>query len=364
MDIRALMSKLQSIESMTKVMEAGEDPAAVIQKYTDMGKKPTADMPAFIDPKDGKVKYVDKGNARMGGEPEIKVMPSDWIKRYAPDLADALAAQGGNKQGYGAQQKAGIGAGIFGSDWKGIGSFDQGTKVNTAQAGADSRSNKFIADKLKQLTDLVGKLKTPSAGNTDPTTGKIDYSLGGGGAKLKLSAMEDVQFSSSIARSLLESFDLDEADAPTFAQDVAARKAAMQPGGATEKQPGLPASQDGSVARIAGQAATDSVAAPAGGPKDDIVKELQAVMAELADTGDNPEVAKALADAQAAIDAYKKANTKPTGSAALDPARNPDPATNIPGGQSAGGDGVDPTKGDRAKKIARMKELLAKAGAK
>jgi hypothetical protein len=313
MDIRALMSKLQSIESMTKVMEAGEDPAAVIQKYTDMGKKPTAQMPAFIDPKDGKVKYVDQGNARNGGDPEIKVMPTDWIKRYAPDLADALAAQGGNKKGYGAQEKSGLGAGIFGSDWKGIGSFDRGTKVNVAQAGADSRSAKFITDKLAQLTDLVGKLKTPAAGNTDSSTGKIDYSLTGG-TKPKLGAMEGINFSSSIANTIAESFGiaLDEADSI----------------------------------------------------KDDLVKQIQAVMAELADTGDSPEVSKALSDAQAAIDAYQK--SKPTGSAALDPARNSDPATNIPGGPetAVGGDGVDPTKGDRAKKIARMKELLAKAGAK
>lgn len=307
MDIRALMSKLQSIESMTKVMEAGEDPAAVIQKYTDMGKKPTAQMPAFIDPKDGKVKYVDQGNARNGGDPEIKVMPTDWIKRYAPDLADALAAQGGNKKGYGAQEKSGLGAGIFGSDWKGIGSFDRGTKVNVAQAGADSRSAKFITDKLAQLTDLVGKLKTPAAGNTDSSTGKIDYSLTGG-TKPKLGAMEGINFSSSIANTIAESFGiaLDEADSI----------------------------------------------------KDDLVKQIQAVMAELADTGDSPEVSKALSDAQAAIDAYQKSNTKPADTTGVG---------RVPGAAHDGQGGTTPSAGgagDRAKKIARMKELLAKAGAK
>ena len=98
MDLRSLISKIDRLNE-------AEDPAAVIQKYTDMGKSPTAQMPAFIDPKDGKVKYMDAGNARMGGQPEVKVMPSDWIKKYAPDLADALAAQGGNKQGYGAQDQ-------------------------------------------------------------------------------------------------------------------------------------------------------------------------------------------------------------------------------------------------------------------
>ena len=96
MDLRALINRMDQLSE-------AEDPAAVIAKYQEMGKKPTADMPAFIDPKDGKVKYMDKGNASMGQQPQIKTMPSDWIKRYAPDLAAALAAQGGNKAAYGAQ---------------------------------------------------------------------------------------------------------------------------------------------------------------------------------------------------------------------------------------------------------------------
>jgi hypothetical protein len=137
---------------MDQLSEA-EDPASVIAKYQEMGKKPTADMPAFIDPKDGKVKYMDNANASMGQRPEVKVMPSDWIKRYAPDLAAALAAQGGDKAAYGAQEKGGL----FGI--KGLGNFDKGTKVNTTQAGADITSAAVIADLVKQATPLLDKLE-------------------------------------------------------------------------------------------------------------------------------------------------------------------------------------------------------------
>jgi hypothetical protein len=146
MDIRSLMLKMDQLSE-------AEDPASVIAKYQEMGKKPTADMPAFIDPKDGKVKYMDNANASMGQSPEIKVMPSDWIKRYAPDLAAALAAQGGDKAAYGAQEKGGL----FGI--KGLGNFDKGTKVNTTQAGADATSAAVIADLVKQATPLLDKLE-------------------------------------------------------------------------------------------------------------------------------------------------------------------------------------------------------------
>lgn len=268
MDIKTLMSTLQSIESMTKINEA-DDPAAVIQKYTDMGKKPTADMPAFIDPKDGKVKYMDQGNG-MGGQPQIKTMPSDWIQRYAPDLAAALAAQGGNKQGYGSQQKGGL----FGI--KGLGNFDQGTKVNTAQAGADATSAKFKTDKLKQLNDLIAKLDAETkGGNTDPALGKIDYSLAGGmqggvGLKLKESLIREF------------GFDLDEAESPEVAKAQAASNTA-------------PAA---------------AAPAPAG---NDLVSQLQAVMKELSDLGNDPEVAKALQTAQQSIEASQKAKAAKAG---------------------------------------------------
>ena len=148
MNIRDLMNKLDTIN------EAG-NPDEVIAKYTD---KP--DLPAFIDSKDGKVKYMDRAGGEMGGAPQAKVMPTDWIKRYAPDLADAIAAKGGNASAYGKQEKKGL----FGIN--GLGSFDQGTTVNTKQAGADATSRTVNAANLTKLNDLVSKLqaslKTPA----------------------------------------------------------------------------------------------------------------------------------------------------------------------------------------------------------
>lgn len=198
MDLRALINRMDQLSE-------AEDPAAVIAKYQEMGKKPTADMPAFIDPKDGKVKYMDNGNARMGGQPEIKVMPSDWIKRYAPDLAAALAAQGGNKAAYGNQEKGGL----FGI--KGLGNFDKGTSVNTAQAGADTFSAAFVKDIVAKITPLLDKVEKKA--------GVVNYSLGGSGSSgpgIKLpGATEGLNFKSGIAKVLAESlgYQLDEAEA-------------------------------------------------------------------------------------------------------------------------------------------------------
>lgn len=175
MDLRDLMNKLDHLNE-------AEDPTAVIAKYQEMGKNPTAQMPAFIDPKDGQVKYIDPASDPMGmGQGQAKVMPSDWIQRYAPDLAAALAATGGNKAAYGQGQQG---------NFLGF-KFDKGTKVNTTQAGADASSAKFIKDNLAKLQELLAKLQAskPGSGNTDPTVGKVDYSLkapsSGTGIKLK-----------------------------------------------------------------------------------------------------------------------------------------------------------------------------------
>lgn len=197
MDLRALINRMDQLSE-------AEDPAAVIAKYQEMGKKPTVDMPAFIDPKDGKVKYMDRGNQSMGQQPQVKVMPSDWIKRYAPDLAAALAAQGGNKAAYGTQEKGGL----FGI--KGLGDFDKGTAVNTAQAGADTFSAAFVKDMVAKITPLLDKVEKKA--------GVVNYSLGGSSSApgLKLpGATEGLNFKSGIAKVLAESlgYQLDEAEA-------------------------------------------------------------------------------------------------------------------------------------------------------
>jgi hypothetical protein len=189
MDLQKLIARMDQLSE-------AEDPASVIAKYQEMGKNPTADMPAFIDPKDGKVKYMDNANASMGQRPEVKVMPSDWIKRYAPDLAAALAAQGGDKAAYGAQEKGGL----FGI--KGLGNFDKGTKVNTTQAGADITSAAVIADLVKQATPLLDKLEQKYA-------------------SLK---KENFNYTSGIARALAESvgYELTDAVSPEVTKAQAA----------------------------------------------------------------------------------------------------------------------------------------------
>jgi hypothetical protein len=298
MDIRSLISKLENIDSLNRapVVEA-DDPEAVIAKYTDH-----PELPAYIDSKDGKVKYMD--NNMDTGQKSPKVMPTDWIERYAPDLAAALKAQGGNQQGYGAQQKGGL----FGI--KGLGNFDQGTTVNTKQAGADASSKKYKADKLKQLSDLVAKLNAEGGGNTDPTVGKVDYSLGGGsapGMKLKESILREF------------GYEVDEGGITLGADGK------VDPNGHTpEKQMAL------------NKMVGDNMNAAAG--KDAIIKQIQAIMAELGQPEEayasDPDVIKALGIAQKAIDAASK---KP------DVAKPTD----------------DKSKG-MAAKIARLKELIRK----
>jgi len=315
MDIRSLISVLENIESLNRapVVEA-EDPAAVIAKYTD---KP--DMPAYIDSKDGKVKYMDN-NMDRGRAGQAKVMPTDWIERYAPDLAAALRAQGGNQQGYGAQQKGGL----FGI--KGLGNFDQGTTVNTKQAGADASSKSYKADKLKQLSDLVAKLNAEGGGNTDPTVGKVDYSLGGGsspGMKLKESILREF------------GYEVDEGGITLGADGK------VDPNGHTpEKQMAL--------SKMVG----DNMNAAAG--KDAIIKQIQAIMAELGQSDQayatDPDVIKALGIAQKAIDAASK---KP------DAAK---PTTDTPVAGKPDATAAANSSGEAVgKSLQRFKELLAKA---
>ena len=313
MDIRSLISKLENIDSLNRapVVEA-DDPEAVIAKYTDH-----PELPAYIDSKDGKVKYMD--NNMDTGQKSPKVMPTDWIERYAPDLAAALKAQGGNQQGYGAQQKGGL----FGI--KGLGNFDQGTTVNTKQAGADASSKSYKADKLKQLSDLVAKLNAEGGGNTDPTVGKVDYSLGGGsapGMKLKESILREF------------GYEVDEGGITLGADGK------VDPNGHTpEKQMAL------------NKMVGDNMNAAAG--KDAIIKQIQAIMAELGQPeqayASDPDVIKALGIAQKAIDAASK---KPD-------VAKPTTDTPVPGKTDAVTPTDDKSKG-MAAKIARLKELIRK----
>lgn len=131
---------------------------------------------------------------------------------------------------------------------------DQAAATNTAIDGAATRSNEFIAQKLKQLTDLVAKLK--------------------GGAPVA----ESIKIS---AKSLVESLGY-----------------TLYEGGVT-----LPAA-DGSTPPGAHTGA-DQVALNQSMGKKALIQQIQALMGELADIED-PAVHAALADAQAAIDGRGK----------------------------------------------------------
>jgi len=166
MDIKDILTKLSTISeapvtdgsgnpvtttSTGTNPAAGGDDIATIKKYVDNTKGE-----AFIDSKDGMVKYMDVIGARdTGGTPQPKVMPSDWIQRYAPDLAKALASTGAGQA---------VKGGPFGMK------LDQGTKVDLAKlqqgaapAGTTTGPKGSSADAVKKLQDLVAKLEASLA---------------------------------------------------------------------------------------------------------------------------------------------------------------------------------------------------------
>ena len=371
MDIRSLISKLENIDSLNRATVAeAEDPAAVITKYQEMGKNPTPDMPAFIDPKDGKVKYMDRGND-MTGLPQTKIMPSDWIQRYAPDLAAALAAQGGNQKGYGAQQKGGL----FGI--KGLGNFDQGTTVNTKQAAGDADFNKTVGPKLQQIKDLTAKLNAEGGGNTDPTVGKVDYSLGGGqGINFKSAGQADLmqvnnpEYVARRAAALQKpGAVVGRASVPESTSSMKLEESILREFGYDIEEGGITLGADGKVdpnghtpekQMALNKMVGDNMNAAAG--KGAIVKQLQALLDDPAISGieDDPEITPIK---MAAYDAIKKAT--PASTVATKPATDasvpgkPDsakPATDVTAAASASGEVV-------GKSLQRFKDLLAKASA-
>jgi hypothetical protein len=102
-----------------------------------------------------------------------------------------------------------------------------------------------------------------------------------------------------------------------------------------------------------GQAATNSATVPAAGGKDAIIKQIQAVMAEL-DGNEDPETIQALTNAQKAIDAASK---KPD--VAKPDVAKPDVAK--PDGRNEMDKASDAATGkNMAAKIARLKELIRK----
>jgi hypothetical protein len=171
---------------------------------------------------------------------------------------------------------------------------DQATAVATNQA--DDSSVAFKKDKLTQLKALVAKISAAPAA-------------------------ESIVFNSAIARSLVESFNY-----------------SLKESDIEEK-----------VTLGTGPATTNPATGVTAGKFQGEVAEIQKIMSELSDMGDDPEVGQALTDAQAAIDKLAQAPA-----AAADPAAAggapADPAA------AAGAGTIDPAK------LKRFKELLAKAG--
>lgn len=169
---------------------------------------------------------------------------------------------------------------------------DQATAVATNQA--DDSSVAFKKDKLTQLKALVAKISAAPAA-------------------------ESIVFNSAIARSLVESFNY-----------------SLKESDIEEK-----------VTLGTGPATTNPATGVTAGKFQQEVADIQKLMSELSDMGDDPEVGQALTDAQAAIDKLAQA-----------PAADPAAAGGAPAGAAAaaGAGTIDPAK------LKRFKELLAKAG--
>jgi hypothetical protein len=179
---------------------------------------------------------------------------------------------------------------------------DQATAVATNQA--DDSSVAFKKDKLTQLKALVAKISAAPAA-------------------------ESIVFNSAIARSLVESFNY-----------------SLKESDIEEK-----------VTLGTGPATTNPVTGVTAGKFQQEVADIQKIMSELSDMGDDPEVGQALTDAQAALDKLATASALPAGmtQADVDKAKNAEEPDAV--ATAAAGTGtIDPAK------LKRFKELLAKAG--
>jgi hypothetical protein len=178
-----------------------------------------------------------------------------------------------------------VGTGKFSNTADQNAAAEKGVKQQSANVYGAQASDKFKAEKLKQLNDLVAKI-----------------------------SMAEGRIRSELSTRLAESFGfkLDE-------------KVTLDTGPVVQK----PVGDTGAMISV--------------GKFQSEIPQIEKLMGELADMGDDPEVAKALSAAQAALDKVKGG-----GSAA----------------QPGQGDKNDLLNPETQKKIARFKELLAKASGK
>lgn len=311
MDIASLISKLVSIESMSKDVTEAKTQADYTRAQQQMDRLEKAAQYTGDD-------EIVRG--RMGLPP--KLPPFDqWDGNMPkptgePDWVAKLSSLG-------------------------QASKDQATAVATNKA--DDSSEAFKKEKLAQLNALVAKIqgggsgapaqgqaaqpaKTPAA----PKTGPV--SVGGVTSTANIAPKPAVQTqsidrSSSIAKSLVESFNYE------LSEDDIEEKVTLG----------------------TGPAVTNPATGVTSGKFQQEVADIKKLIGELSDMADSdPEIAKAIQDAQTAIDNLAKQPEAPTAQAEPAQGQAAQPATAPAAGQGT----VDP------KKLARFKELLAKAGQK
>ena len=181
--------------------------------------------------------------------------------------------------------------------------FDS-AKTASTKVGADQTNAKFKADKLKQLNDLVAKLNAEvQGGNTDPGVGKVDY---------------------KIAESLLKEFGLSEKADPS--------------------KPASTKTVNGMNIYTNDPPTSGGVGAFGANPNignGDLVSQINAIMRELGDMGDDPEVVAALNAAQKVLDAKKAKDATKATAQSSDPTKPADATAAKPA--VAGEKGSKPT---------------------
>jgi len=164
--------------------------------------------------------------------------------------------------------------------------FDS-AKTASTKVGADQTNAKFKADKLKQLNDLVAKLNAEvQGGNTDPGVGKVDY---------------------KIAESLLKEFGLSEKADPS-------KPASMKTVNGMNIYTNDPPTSGG----VGAFGANPNIG------NGDLVSQINAIMRELGDMGDDPEVVAALNAAQKVLDAKKAKDATKATAQSSDPTKPAD----------------------------------------
>lgn len=251
MDLKSLIAKMDQIEQGLSEAEApAAAPAAAAanpaRAQFDKFKADDAKMAAiaqvkkmtapngnanFIDPKDGVIKYQDQSMAGMGGQGQVKEFPFSWFQKGQEKEFFALLQTAGlevvpveRKGLFGMTSQV---AGIKGGP-EALANMEQAAQQQIAQGDADANTAAQAVELLKQLMALIEQyvaLKAKKAADS----GAKGAAAGAGAASTtpvaKPVAKEGIEFKSSIAKELVESFgyteeQLDEYSMAQFGQDA------------------------------------------------------------------------------------------------------------------------------------------------